>query len=856
MSTRFYQTGTFAVGGRLLDESNRSVQSDPERANAITKGHRACQGCGEALGARYALDAAVRATGGKLIAANGTGCLEVFSTPSPETSWRIPWVHSLFANAPSVATGVAAALRAKGRTDVRVVGQGGDGGTVDIGFACLSGMFERNDDVLYICYDNQGYMNTGVQRSAATPAGARTATTEPLGGSPGADFGQGKSAPLIAMAHEIPYVATATVAELRDLEQKVNARDGAPRRALYPRSRPLPARLGLGPTDHTIRSHGSRRRAACSRSSRPSTGASRRSHGFATRWRSRSTCAPSAASRTCSQAKAGRMCSRGCSTSRPQHRPLWTAGRRLGQRRGEHRLARRAGRRRKGIDMSDHRPYAITLDVGSSLANRTGDWRTERPVYVHNLPPCNHACPAGEDIQGWLYEAEAGGAGYESAWRKLVAVNPIPAIMGRVCYHPCETSCNRAQVDDAVGINAVERFLGDEAIRAGWQFPAPAPSTGKRVLVVGSGPSGLSVAYHLALRGHHVTIREQAAKPGGMMRYGIPTYRLPREVLDAEVARILALGVELECNSRIADVKSAMSEGNYDAAFLAVGAHVAKHTEIPGGAASHILDAVALLHGIEDGEKPQLGRRVVIYGGGDTALDAARSALRLGVSEPIIVYRRNREKMPAEPAELAEAEDEGIAFRWLTTIVGAEEGKLKIERMELDETGYPQPTGEYEDLEADAVVLALGQDADLALLEGLDGIEVADHTVKVDDHMMTGHPGVFAGGDMVPADRTVAVAIGHGHRAAQCIDAWLAGAVAPVEAERELASIDRINSWYYEDAPRTVRPQLEAIRRQTTFEEVVKVSTRTPLFSRRVAACPAGTASSVTTALVSAPTTP
>jgi len=217
----FYQTGTFAVGGRLLDEAERAVQSDPERANAITKGHRACQGCGEALGARFALDAALRATAGRLIAANATGCLEVFSTPYPESSWRLPWIHSLFANAPAVATGVAAALRAKGRSDIRVIGQGGDGGTVDIGFACLSGMFERGDDVLYICYDNQGYMNTGVQRSGATPPAARTATTEPLGGHPGNSFGQGKSAPLIAMAHEIPYVATATVAELRDLEAKV-----------------------------------------------------------------------------------------------------------------------------------------------------------------------------------------------------------------------------------------------------------------------------------------------------------------------------------------------------------------------------------------------------------------------------------------------------------------------------------------------------------------------------------------------------------------------------------------------------------------------------------------------------------
>jgi len=218
---RFYQTGSFAVGNRLLEPDQRSVQADRRRSNALTSGHRACQGCGEALGARYALDAAMRATGGRMVVANATGCLEVFSTPFPESSWQVAWLHSLFGNTAAVATGIAAALRAKGRDDVRVVAQGGDGGTVDIGFGCLSGMFERNDDVLYICYDNEAYMNTGVQRSGATPPAARTATTEAIGPEPGNAFGQGKDLPRLAMAHEIPYVATATVADLRDLEYKV-----------------------------------------------------------------------------------------------------------------------------------------------------------------------------------------------------------------------------------------------------------------------------------------------------------------------------------------------------------------------------------------------------------------------------------------------------------------------------------------------------------------------------------------------------------------------------------------------------------------------------------------------------------
>ncbi len=224
---KFYQTGTFTVGNRLLNPGQRTVQSSTARDNSLTSGHRACQGCGEALGARYAVDAAMRATNGQLIAANATGCLEVFSTPYPETSWKLPWLHSLFGNAAAVGSGIAAALKVKARkaglehSATRVIAQGGDGGTTDIGFGCLSGMFERNDDVLYICYDNEGYMNTGVQRSSATPPAARTATTLPLGPQPGEEFGKGKNVPLIAVAHEIPYVATATVADLHDLEAKV-----------------------------------------------------------------------------------------------------------------------------------------------------------------------------------------------------------------------------------------------------------------------------------------------------------------------------------------------------------------------------------------------------------------------------------------------------------------------------------------------------------------------------------------------------------------------------------------------------------------------------------------------------------
>ena len=465
------------------------------------------------------------------------------------------------------------------------------------------------------------------------------------------------------------------------------------------------------------------------------------------------------------------------------------------------------------------KPFAITLDPGSSLANHTGTWRTMRPEYVDRLPPCNRACPAGENIQGWLYHAESGD--YEAAWRLLVEDNPMPAVMGRVCYHPCESSCNRAALDSAVGINSVERFLGDEALRRGWKFDAPAEHSGKRVLVVGAGPSGLSAAYQLARLGHSVSIYEAGPLAGGMMRFGIPKYRLPRDVLDAEVGRILDLGVELKRNTKVSNLLEAMQAGRFDAAFLAVGAHIAKRAYIPAGSAAKILDAVSVLRSMEGEEKPLLGRRVVVYGGGNTAIDVARTAKRLGATESIIVYRRTRERMPAHDFEVEEALQEGVLIKWLSTIRQAGDASITVEKMKLDANGFPQPTGEVETLAADSVVLALGQDVDLALLEGVPGLEVEDGVVKVGADMRTGHPGIFAGGDMVPAERTVTVAIGHGRKAARNVDAWLRSTHYAPPPKHEPATFERLNPWYYSDAPKTVRPVLDIIRRQSTFDEVV-----------------------------------
>jgi 2-oxoacid:acceptor oxidoreductase delta subunit (pyruvate/2-ketoisovalerate family) len=466
-----------------------------------------------------------------------------------------------------------------------------------------------------------------------------------------------------------------------------------------------------------------------------------------------------------------------------------------------------------------NKPYAITLDINSSLANKTGSWRTERPVYVDRLPPCNGACPAGENIQRWLYLAEEGD--YEGAWRQIMLDNPMPATMGRACYHPCEGSCNRANLDQPVGIHSVERFLGDLAIRESWKPKVDATPSGKRVLVVGAGPSGLSCAYHLTMLGHKVTIDEAGPMAGGMMRFGIPKYRLPRDILDAEIARITDMGVDLRLKRKVSDLEETMKVERFDAAFLAVGAHLAKRAYIPAGDASRILDALQLLRGVEIGDRPLLGRRVLVYGGGNTAMDAARSAKRLGATETIVVYRRTREKMPAHDFEVQEAMDEGVQFKWLSTIKAESGGTFTVEKMELDEQGKPRPTGVLETIQADSCVLALGQDVDLSFLSNVKGLTVNDGVVEVGPDMMTGRRGVFAGGDMVPSERTITVAIGHGKKAARHIDAFLKGTTYTPAPKHEPATFERLNTWYYTDAPQTEQPALDKARRQSTFEEVV-----------------------------------
>jgi NADPH-dependent glutamate synthase beta subunit-like oxidoreductase len=398
----------------------------------------------------------------------------------------------------------------------------------------------------------------------------------------------------------------------------------------------------------------------------------------------------------------------------------------------------------------------------------------------------------------------------------------MPAIHGRVCYHPCETGCNREKLDGAVSIHAVERFLGDLALEQEWTPAITAPATGKKILIIGAGPSGLSCAHHLALMGHSAEIREAGPLPGGMMHFGIPAYRLPRNILLGEIARIERLGVKIVLNHKVDDVLAEKEAGGFDAVFVAVGAHIGKKTEIPARDAGSVLDAVSFLKSVELGETPKLGRKVAIYGGGNTAMDAARVARRLGV-EPLIIYRRDRDHMPAHSFEADEALEEGVKIHWLRTIKSIDETKFTVEVMTIDESGRPQPTGELEEIEADDLILALGQDTDTGFLHAIPGIGFkGDGTVVVDSQMMTGAPGIFAGGDMVPSERTVTIAVGHGKKAARNIDAWLRGESYQKKPVAGIADFEKLHLWFYTEAMKRPQGHLDLVKRRTTFGEVLK----------------------------------
>ena len=381
--------------------------------------------------------------------------------------------------------------------------------------------------------------------------------------------------------------------------------------------------------------------------------------------------------------------------------------------------------------------------------------------------------------------------------------------------------------------------------------------TGKRVLVVGAGPSGLSAAYHLARLGHEVEIRDAGAAPGGMMRYGIPSYRLPRDVLDDELNRIAAMGVRVTCDHRVDDLAAERDEGGFDAVFVAIGAHLAKRVDIPARDAGTMVDAVSFLRSVASGEKPVIGRHVAVYGGGNTAMDAARVARRLGAEDAVIVYRRTREQMPAHAEEAEDAEREGVRINWLRTITAFDGPELRVEVMELDDSGYPRPTGRFETLAADTLIMAIGQETESAFMRTLPGVEFdADGSVRVSASLMTGCPGVFAGGDMVPSERTVTVGVGHGKKAAHHIDAWLRGAPADTAGEAPDGDVRRAATSGTSVTPRNVGSPNSSRRNASRVSRRSSADcppTRRP--TRPGVACRVATASNATAASARAPRT-
>lgn len=466
-----------------------------------------------------------------------------------------------------------------------------------------------------------------------------------------------------------------------------------------------------------------------------------------------------------------------------------------------------------------------------------GPVRKLYPVYNRHLPPCNYACPAGEDIQGWLSLAQEGK--FREAWEHILDNNPMPAVHGRACYHPCEGSCNRKELDGSVTIHAVERFLGDMANDRGWQVSVADNPNRKRILIVGAGPGGLSAAYHLCRMGHEVVIREAFPEPGGMMRYGIPAYRLPRDILKLDIYRIEQMGVKIRCNDPVRDLLKEKQEERFDAVFLAIGATKPSLLNIPIDKEARLLSAIEFLGDVSAGKNPKIGKNVLVYGAGNTAMDAARTAFRAGAQKVTVIFFWDRSHMEAHQFEIKDAEAEGTQFKCMRTIDSVFKDRVILRKMIIGQDARPEPSEEMEEIQMDTVIMALGQQPDNHFLQNIEGIEFdSKGTLVVDAQMMTGVSGIFAGGDAIDGPRSITNAVGSGKKAARFINAWLDNKPFIVSPKNPITYYTDLHLPLLEDTPQILQKELPVEKRVGFTETLIGFNEKEALYeAKRCLSC-------------------
>ncbi len=462
----------------------------------------------------------------------------------------------------------------------------------------------------------------------------------------------------------------------------------------------------------------------------------------------------------------------------------------------------------------------ITRPIDLSLhAEGTGPMRTRRPEYVDFMPPCNSACPAGENIQAWMAQAQSGN--YFEAFQILCEDNPFPAIMGRVCVKPCETGCNRTHIDTTVNIHAVERYIGDEAIKEKWPIQFAEYDTGKRVLVIGAGPSGLSAAYHLTRMGHTVEVFEAGGHAGGLLWSGVPEYRLPKEILDFEIDRVVRAGVKIRLNYKVKDILTEKEAGKFDAVYLAIGAQMIHVEEFPMDNSVYITDAFSFFKEVKSNVSPYIKKKVVVYGGGKLAFYLSRMIKRFG-SEATVYFPGDKKLMPAYDYETEDAMAEGVEVQLLRSISKIENNSIILEKMKVDK-GKALGTGEFETIEADVLILANRQETDSLFLNNVEGISFnSDGTININTERMTGYEGIFAGGDMLPGEnRSATIAIGHGKKAAKYVNSFLLKTTYQKPDKHPTAGYRKLHMWYKTDAPQKAQDKLEPAEAVKSFDEVI-----------------------------------